>query len=1286
MIINRNRRKNHPSLLSTREISQQVPAVGGCTSENTRLDSDTQVSDADAYVADVVTWLTELATTAAAECVSIPVVMRRLIDPKLQLKGVLLTHVPWKMQMGYVNFLKVPRASSNGTVHVCMLNFNEESYPGSGIYLADAAVLLEKTAVGVLLAKRIELRPHSAMADLAAFGWEPDGAMINGTYCFLLSSLALYAVITECQMPAQIADGLAAIGAHYTRHESPNSRLVNNLVASAAAALANRSPGDPLWLSNELMRNAVSKENVKVIMKLYKQHTLANRALQMKPMVEECTLRFMGTEKVCSEARHRIAQMVQNHGWLGGPFTAHMLMAPALLLGATLGESYNDVWKRICVQTATGQSLAAQCYEIDYEAKQGKQLDQNGFNALCVACGLWEQLKIQVVPPLMLPQQAVDELHTSFLSGGSFRSAVGGLGDWEPADHVIDIPTLMSSLLKKLPDLQALKDEQVRETSEAARNLPNAIMSRKECLDLSAACYSAELTLDVNSYRAAVQLLEEEVDAAKQAFELKSRQRTEDVRHFQDMLQQSDICIWPPPLGMRRTRGAWVKTAVLAAVENQKRVQTLAGVSEQGVSVVNVFSMNALGTLKETLVQKVQDQCLNLLRGVTIVFFPTLAKKTQHKSVMWFEAAVGAAGVDADAAVGARGDEAPEDSDSDVDPEYHDYSADGVLPEALTQVSTTKSCRRRSAQLASDRFYIESKLGHDNLQVRYPMRVHFMRTDVAGFEGSSDDVAEALILLPVDETPGTGLDTSTLVRCGLYTQVPKQENFCKVSRKVALQAKQAMANGWSFQEEQVQALRNVSTKVTRGELGTGLHAHWLRDLVKTCNRRVLLINDFIMGSGEVALAAVGAKASMEATSNDVRVCYFGHDPRKLFHEVARARCRTQVGNLYLEKKLLMPGHSPPEPLTEAVVKNLKSVQSKLKAPLKRLQIDADGHLVIPTAAEVASSCPVEVTPDLLSLFEVLRSEFKRPQDSESGGSGQPLAAAPAPAGAERGEPNTTIAEPQPVASDATAASHDALDLSKPGAVFAKRAVLHAANLAVVKECPLLGDALKDMRLVLCSVTQGGGARYVVLLENTSGGNISIPAGTFLGRGGIGRFVSLSSEMLTPEESQHAWLFTRIKDHKKDQPTKGNGALVFQKPDGQGQPLAAAGPPKIVTLEEVEQEVGANVQLYAHSITRSTTKVIVAPGGVAVVWVPANANKNADAFDPKTLGQWLRSGDQEKRDGANLETFGLVRAVFEVILKNRTLQPSAEPDGNPLCLFSAKKISLKKHQLITLGGL
>ncbi len=353
-----------------------------------------------------------------------------------------------------------------------------------------------------------------------------------------------------------------------------------------------------------------------------------------------------------------------------------------------------------------------------------------------------------------------------------------------------------------------------------------------------------------------------------------------------------------------------------------------------------------------------------------------------------------------------------------------------MLTQLITTTPQMAPCRRHSRKLSQRRAAAKglrnwraicSTLRANWVMIictRFPIRVYFMHAEVAGSEGCGD-MSEALLLLPVEEKPGTGLDTPILVRTGAYTQVPKQEHYCKVSRKVALQAKQSQINGWCFEEEQVASMRDVTTKVTRGELGAELHAHWLRDVVTSCSRKFVLINCFIMGTGEVGLAAVRAKASAEATTNDIRVCYFGHDPRKLFHEVARARCRTQVGKLYLEKKLTMHGHSPHAPLAVPGVKNLKMVQERLKAPLKRLQIDVDGRLVISTAAEVAASCPVVVTPDLLSFFEALRSEFPRPQ-----GSGQPLAAAPA-GGESSGGPEAA-AKPTPSPDDAPADSQDPL--------------------------------------------------------------------------------------------------------------------------------------------------------------------------------------------------------------------------------------------------------------------
>ncbi len=155
--------------------------------------------------------------------------------------------------------------------------------------MEDAIVLLDTTAIGVLLSRRFQVRPSSVSCDLSCFGWEADSALVNGTFCFAFSALALYAIMhPNVHMPTSISEALAAIGATYTKHDTAEQRLVNRMIASQANSIMNR-PVDPLWLSRELSRNCVSAEKVRVIMKLYKQRATVNKALALPAQVEECT-------------------------------------------------------------------------------------------------------------------------------------------------------------------------------------------------------------------------------------------------------------------------------------------------------------------------------------------------------------------------------------------------------------------------------------------------------------------------------------------------------------------------------------------------------------------------------------------------------------------------------------------------------------------------------------------------------------------------------------------------------------------------------------------------------------------------------------------------------------------------------------------------------------------------------------------------------------------------------------------------------------------------------------
>ena len=61
-------------------------------------------------------------------------------------------------------------------------------------------------------------------------------------------------------------------------------------------------------------------------------------------------------------------------------------------------------------------------------------------------------------------------------------------------------------------------------------------------------------------------------------------------------------------------------------------------------------------------------------------------------------------------------------------------------------------------------------------------------------------------------------------------------------------------------------------KVARGQLGTGLHEMWIRDLSKHCGAKALYICDFAHGGGEIMIASVTSKVSEEACSTGVRLC------------------------------------------------------------------------------------------------------------------------------------------------------------------------------------------------------------------------------------------------------------------------------------------------------------------------------------------------------------------------------------------------------------------------------
>ena len=121
-----------------------------------------------------------------------------------------------------------------------------------------------------------------------------------------------------------------------------------------------------------------------------------------------------------------------------------------------------------------------------------------------------------------------------------------------------------------------------------------------------------------------------------------------------------------------------------------------------------------------------------------------------------------------------------------------------------------------------------------------------------------------------------------------------------------------------------------------------------------------------------------------------------------------------------------------------------------------------------------------------------------------------------------------------------------------------------------------------MTLCLTATQAADGAQktWRVWLHNKASKNASVPAGTFIGQGGQGRFVSLATQSIEEDKKDFSWRCTRLTGFKKDNAELANGFMIFNKA---GTPLEDK--PKCVLLSDVENEIGNNLTLYAHAITR-----------------------------------------------------------------------------------------------------
>ena len=179
--------------------------------------------------------------------------------------------------------------------------------------------------MSTLLSKVLEIRPKSGQT-LNTFGWECDGAVINGIYSFIFTSLVAYAIINGVSsMPQPMARALGAIQTQYKKHSNAEQRLLSSLVESQAQRFANRSMNDPFFLAAELQRAAYVAQHVRAFVKLYRARTSVNAALSLPQRVEDVVVNIM-TEKVAHGTKQIMTRLIAKHGWDEGPINVYLLL------------------------------------------------------------------------------------------------------------------------------------------------------------------------------------------------------------------------------------------------------------------------------------------------------------------------------------------------------------------------------------------------------------------------------------------------------------------------------------------------------------------------------------------------------------------------------------------------------------------------------------------------------------------------------------------------------------------------------------------------------------------------------------------------------------------------------------------------------------------------------------------------------------------------------------------------------------------------------------------------
>jgi hypothetical protein len=288
--------------------------------------------------------------------------------------------------------------------------------------------------------------------------------------------------------------------------------------------------------------------------------------------------------------------------------------------------------------------------------------------------------------------------------------------------------------------------------------------------------YMGKLTLDANSYRAALQKLDEHSVSEKDAHAAAEVAHIKSVQAAQNRMQSSDVVFVSPATGgLTVPEGIhWLTAAVQEASKNHNRVSVLVGQAE--VAVINILSFPTHGMLSQKMLHQVRGSVLMqaALPGPVLVMYP-LIPRSAYKTKRTMIASAAAPGANLMAAAGAKEEHGSDDSSGSEDDCSEEESQ---LPEVLTKASTTMSKWDRESALARDRFEIDALLGQHDLTQVCPKAITFSyKQDI--FRARSSDGP------PPDPSAGLWRHSDGLWRHEV--QRPVRE-ICHVSRRRARRA------------------------------------------------------------------------------------------------------------------------------------------------------------------------------------------------------------------------------------------------------------------------------------------------------------------------------------------------------------------------------------------------------------------------------------------------------------------------------------------------------------------